>query len=134
MKWVGFAVLALLGLMAYVRLSPNDPTRWHQPIQGDRDKQFNAGAIRVVAARAEDFTRLHEIALSWPRTKVLSGSQSEGRITYISRTAFWGFPDFTTVELRDGQIALYGRLRFGRRDFGVNAVRIDQWLDALAQE
>ncbi|WP_323782331.1 DUF1499 domain-containing protein [Thalassovita sp.] len=133
MKFVGFFVLILLGLMAYIRLSPNDPTRWHQPIKGDQDKQFSAGIVRVIPANARQFARLHEIALSWPRTKVLAGSVEEGLITYISRSAFWGFPDFTTVEQRSDQIALYGRLRFGRNDFGVNAERIANWLDALAQ-
>ncbi|MYM53984.1 DUF1499 domain-containing protein [Rhodobacteraceae bacterium GS-10] len=119
--------------MAYVRLSPNDPARWHQPVRGDQDKSFENGVIRVLPGSAEDFAQLHKIASSWPRTKVLAGSVAEGRITYVTRTAFWGFPDFTTVERRDGQIALYARARFGRSDLGVNGKRVQAWIDALAQ-
>ncbi|WP_373049814.1 DUF1499 domain-containing protein [Thalassovita aquimarina] len=133
MKILAILVLALLAAMAYVRLSPNDPARWHQPIKGDRSKDFKAGAIRVIPGTEQDFESLQDIALGWPHTRVLAGSVEEGRITYITRTAFWGFPDFTTVERRDGTIALYARLRFGGSDLGVNAKRLDAWIDALAQ-
>ncbi|MDX1780434.1 MAG: DUF1499 domain-containing protein [Thalassovita sp.] len=126
-------MVLLLSVMAYIRMSPNAPGQWHQPIAGDRDETFKSGAIRIVPAKAEDFARLHEIALGWARTRVLAGSVAEGRITYITRTAFWGFPDFTTIEQRDGRIALFARLRFGGSDLGVNGKRIDAWLDALAQ-
>lgn len=133
MKTLSVIILMVLAAMAYVRLSPNDPARWHQPVRGDQDKSFENGAIRVLPGTAEDFARLHDIALNWPRTKVLAGSVEEGRVTYVTRTAFWGFPDFTTVDKRDGQIAIYARARFGRSDLGVNGKRVQAWLDALAQ-
>lgn len=132
MKTVSVVILLVLAAMAYVRLSPNDPARWHQPVRGDQDKRFENGAIRVLSGMAEDFARLNDIAANWPRTRVLAGSVEEGRVTYITRTAVWGFPDFTTLELRDGQIALYARSRFGRSDLGVNSKRLQGWIDALA--
>ncbi len=54
-------------------------------------------------------------------------------VTYITRTAVIGFPDYTTVRLRDGRVEIYGRARYGLSDLGVNAARIDSWLEALAQ-
>ena len=60
----------------------------------------------------------------------------EGRITYITRSAAFGFPDYTTVEAvtaEDGtRLAIYARLRFGQSDMGVNQARVEEWLSALA--
>lgn len=133
MKTLSVVILLVLAAMAYVRLSPNDPARWHLPVRGDQDKRYENGALRVLPGTAQDFARLHQVASGWPRTRVLAGSVAEGRVTYVTRSAVWGFPDFTTMEWRDGTIALYARARFGRSDLGVNAKRLQGWIDALAQ-
>jgi uncharacterized protein (DUF1499 family) len=52
----------------------------------------------------------------------------EGRITYITRTKIIGFPDYTTVQQDGDVLRIHGRLRFGRKDFGVNKARVDGWL------
>jgi len=55
-------------------------------------------------------------------------------ITYVTRSRVFGFPDYTTVRQAGPQLEIYGRLRFGRSDLGVNAARIDGWLQSFAQE
>ena len=55
-------------------------------------------------------------------------------ITYVTRSALFRFPDYTTVRHRDAQIEIYGRLRFGRSDLGVNAARIDRWLERFRRD
>lgn len=133
MKWLVVSVVALVGLGLWVRLAPSDPARWHMPIKGDKDKDFKAGALRVIAGNAARFEALDGIIRGTERTQVLAGSVAEGRVSYVTRSKLWGFPDYTTVELRGDQMAIYGRLRFGRSDLGVNKARISGWLKALAQ-
>jgi uncharacterized protein (DUF1499 family) len=77
--------------------------------------------------------RLAGIAESSPRTIRIAGSPEEGRITWVSRSALWGFPDYITAEARtEGEqtrLDMLSRLRFGREDMGVNAARLRDWLD-----
>ena len=42
-----------------------------------------------------------------------------------------GFPDYTTVQLKDDRLMIWARLRFGRSDLGVNRRRVDRWLADL---
>ncbi|MEQ8292398.1 MAG: DUF1499 domain-containing protein [Roseovarius sp.] len=127
---VVLVVLVLaLGLAAYVRLAPSDPKRWHKMPDDVADRDFSSGAMRVIAAGEGDLARLHGIIAGSPRTTVLAGSVEEGMITYVSRTKLMGFPDYTTVQQAGGEIRIHARQRFGSSDLGVNAKRVDGWLD-----
>lgn len=133
MRWGfwGLAALALLLLAfgAWVRLAPTDPDRWHRMPDGVTNRDVEGGAMRVVGAGGDaPLRRLDAIIRDTPRTRVLAGSVEDGMITYVTRSFLWRFPDYTTVR-RDGpQIELYGRLRYGRSDLGVNAARLDRWI------
>lgn len=133
MNWLWVIVVLVVGFGLYVRLAPSDPARWHQPIKGTGNKDFKGGALRVIDGGPDTFEALNNIIKNTPRTSVLAGSVADGKITYITRTALWGFPDYTTLELRENGVAILGRLRFGRSDLGVNKARIQGWLNALAQ-
>jgi uncharacterized protein (DUF1499 family) len=149
MNWTGILVvvvmMAFVGLMAFVRLSPTEPDAWHVDptdpalsvgqgralLRDDGDLQspvFDMTAPELLAA----FDR---IADATPRTRILAGSVAEGQITYVTRSAIWGFPDYTSVRAipveGGAQIVAYARLRFGRSDMGVNAARLQSWLAAL---
>ncbi|MGB0440190.1 MAG: DUF1499 domain-containing protein, partial [Paracoccaceae bacterium] len=87
------AAVVVLGLIA-VRLLPTDPDRWHQPVEAIADKNFASGAVRVLAAHDGDLARIDAIALAHPRTRRIAGNVEEGRITYVTRTRWIGFPDF----------------------------------------
>jgi uncharacterized protein (DUF1499 family) len=54
-------------------------------------------------------------------------------VTYVTRSRVMGFPDYTTVRQAGDMVEIYGRLRFGKSDLGVNAARIDRWLRRLAE-
>jgi hypothetical protein len=125
-------VLAV-GLAVYVRVAPSDPDRWHEMPDDVTDRDLEGGVMRVVDAGAGGLARLHEIITDTPRTTVLAGSVEEGMITYVSRSKVFGFPDYTTVQQSGGKIRLYGRLRFGKSDLGVNAKRVDGWLNRFRQ-
>jgi len=123
----------LIGLGLYVRFAPTDPDRWHRMPETVEDRDLEDGAMRVVPGDADDFRQLHRIIVATDRTRVLAGSVGERMITYVTRSAVFRFPDYTTMRHRDERIEIYGRLRFGSSDLGVNAARIDRWLKVLAE-
>lgn len=131
-RMVLWAVVALVvGAGAYVRLAPSDPARWHVALVSTESQNLPGGVLRVVETGPDGLQRLDEIAQTTPRTTVLAGSVSEGMVTYITRTKWIGFPDYTTAQQDGDTLRIHGRLRFGRKDFGVNRARVDGWLTAL---
>ncbi|WP_209832877.1 DUF1499 domain-containing protein [Ruegeria sp. HKCCE3926] len=131
-KMVLWAVIALvLGLVAYVRLAPSALAQWHIAPVAEVDQDLPGGVLRVVATGPEGLENLDRIARATPRTSVLAGSVDEGMITYVTRTKWIGFPDYTTVQQDGDTLRIHGRLRFGRRDFGANKARVDGWLEQM---
>jgi len=126
---IGLALLIVA--MMYIRLAPSDPTRWHNPPQVSENKDFKAGVKRLISPGPDGLARLNDIAMSTPRTSVLAGLVEDGMVTYITRTAVFGFPDYSTVQQIDDDLQIYARQRFGRSDVGVNRARIRQWIAAL---
>ncbi len=130
---------------AWVRLSVADPAQWHV----DPDAVTERGArnsvlvrdggdlptLRLAQPPAEVAARLEAIALATPRTVRVAG---EGLwVTYVTRSALWGFPDYTSVKVvPDGAgsaVTIFARARFGESDFGVNRARVESWLSQLAR-
>lgn len=130
--WIWVILCAVAAGVGYIQLAPSEVSRWHVPVT-EQEGTLPGGVVRIVPGNAEAFARLDSIIQATARTKLLAGSVSEGRMTYVTRTRVFGFPDYTTVELRDGSIVIYARLRFGKSDLGVNGRRVDGWLNALIQ-
>jgi uncharacterized protein (DUF1499 family) len=139
MTW-RFAALAILvavaGGIAWVRLAPSDPGRWHvDPATGASGPGSHAARVPVPLPPAAALAALDAVAMAEPRTARLAGSADEGRITWVSRSRVFGFPDYTTAAaVPDGDgtsLVIYARLRFGWSDLGVNAARVTRWLAAL---
>jgi len=134
-------MIVISGLI-YVRVAPHDATAQHlvPPIGATPDAPVILGGSAVIvqvftAPPSEILAQLNSIALATPRTRVLAGSIKEGMITYITRSRVFGFPDYTTlhvtVDAQGSRATVYGRLRFGKSDFGVNRARIQGWLGAV---
>ena len=131
LKLAALAILIVVGgVMAYVRLAPSDPARWHDMPEEITDRDLEGGVLRRVEG---DLAALDTIIRDTPRTQVLAGSVKEGMITYVTRSRVFGFPDYTTVRQAGDMLELHGRLRFGESDLGVNAARVDGWLERLRQ-
>ncbi len=128
---IAFVVLAAVAILGYVRLAPSDPERWHLAVEGTGDADFASGALRVVQGDQELLAKADEYMRALPRTTVLAGSAAEGRITYVTRSAVIGFPDYTTLEFEDGTLKMLARLRFGSSDLGVNRKRLEGVLSVL---
>lgn len=128
-----FLVVAVL---AYIRLAPHDPARWHQAApQAPLGETVGEGSYVWRAdlgdQGSETFARLDQIIRATPRTRRFAGSVAEGQATYITRSKVMGFPDYTTVTLANGDLEVFARLRFGKSDLGVNTRRVKGWLAQL---
>ncbi|MRU16897.1 DUF1499 domain-containing protein [Roseovarius sp. A21] len=134
MKWLVLGMVGLVVAVAvYVRLAPTDPAQWHEMPGAVTNRDLTGGAMRVVGAGEGGLAWMDEIIRATPRTEVLAGSVESGMVTYVTRSRVFGFPDYTTLRASGPQLELYGRSRFGRSDFGVNAARLDRWLKAFAE-
>ncbi len=139
--------MGLIGvvLLAYIRLAPSDPARWHEdPRLVSRPGTPNFHLIRMVGGDAmprvyqmapgELAARVDEIARADGAT-LLAGSVRGLHMTYLSRSRLMGYPDFTSVLIEpagDGAMLLaFARARFGNSDMGVNRARLERWQDAL---
>lgn len=143
-----FGITAALGLLAYIRLAPSDTAIWHTSPVTTADVGPGACADAVVLAKGGAraaclfpdspelvLSRLDKVALASPRTSRLDGTPQSGRITWVTRSALMGYPDYTTAEatakVPGTRLDIYARQRFGEKDFGVNAARLKSWLGAL---
>ena len=131
MTFVYILLALILGFGAYVRLAPTDAAKFHRIADFDADSQQEGGVKRVIQGDKDSLAKLDRLAQATPRTKVLAGSANEGFVTYETRSAGFAFPDYATVKLDGDTIRIHSRLRFGRSDFGVNAKRVQGWIDAL---
>lgn len=120
-----------LGFLAYVRLAPSDPNRWHIEPRVTEDKTLNNAALRRLTVGSGGLRRMDTLISSEPRTYRLAGSVEDGMVTYVTRSRTMGYPDYTTMMQVGEDLLIYARSRFGRKDFGVNAARVDRWIDAL---
>jgi hypothetical protein len=123
--------LIVLALMAYVRLAPIDPAVWHQPIDEVADSDRPNGAVRIIAGGAGRLDQLNDRMLALSRTHLIAGSVENGRMTYVTRSKVFGFPDFTTIEASGDQIRLFARLKYGKSDLGVNRARLEGLIAGL---
>lgn len=124
-------VLLAIGGAAYIRFAPADPAVWHVDPKVTADQDLADGVRRRIAAEEDTLAALDRIILSTPRTELLAGSLEEGRLTYVTRSKWFGFPDFTTIQRGEETIELWARLRFGQSDMGVNKARVEGWLAEL---
>jgi len=126
-------VIVVIAIAAWVRLAPLPVDTYHripatQRAEGDWPEAGGFEAVRQVAEPAARMAELDRMILSTARTRRLEGSVEEGLITYVTRSAVWGFPDITNLWIEGDRLHLRGHLVFGRSDLGVNRARIDHWL------
>ena len=80
--------------------------------------------------------QLDSAAQTFARTTLLAGTPEEGRMTWITRSRIFGFPDYTTADAVTSDLGnhliIIARQRFGREDMGVNLIRLKAWLAQLS--
>lgn len=133
------AVVVLVLFSIYVRLAPSDVARWHVDPEEAQDPGNGGVLIRVdqspVWAQSAPEVMTQFAALIPDRTMVLSGTAADAHMTFVTRSRMFGFPDYTSVRAVAGEdgtrLIIYGRLRFGQADLGVNHARVEAWLQRL---
>ncbi|MGR3373308.1 DUF1499 domain-containing protein [Pseudooceanicola nanhaiensis] len=129
MWWVIVGLIVVVaGLQAWIRLAPSHPEDWHVAPRTAETVDMPNRVQRAVPAGNVPLERIDRIIRATPRTETLAGSPRAGLITYVTRSRVWGFPDYTTVTVQDGQLVIFARARFGRSDLGVNERRVERWL------
>jgi uncharacterized protein (DUF1499 family) len=137
-----FAIIAVLGLLAYIRLAPSDAS-WHvdpmtvtAPAKPNHWLVSDGGDLPPLMLDLppdEAAAKLATIAMATPRTELLAGQGLH--TTWITRSAIMGYPDYTSVIIKPtakgSAVAIYARSRFGQSDFGVNRARVESWLKQL---
>lgn len=139
-RFMMLVLVGLAGFAVYVRVLPTSATLWHQPsypsglghIEGPNSHIWRSAQDGDGRAEMERFDK---VIRNTPRTRAIAGSAEEGMITYITRSRWWRFPDFTTLErnvaLIEGGprvISIFSRAQFGTSDLGVNERRLREWL------
>ena len=130
-------LIAVLALLAYIRLAPSDPVTWHIALDPRPTILGAPSPEAVVTLRggaymdlpADSLPALKSIAANTPRTQILT--ETADHITWITRSKLIGFPDYTTAQITPTGVIVYARLRFGSGDMGVNAARLTAWRGAL---
>lgn len=142
MKTLLYFLLAVLAASLLVfRIAPIDRDVWHvDPADFDDPERPGVRLIGLDAPRYRSdpetvLSTFKEIALAEPRTRLFEGSIDEGMLTFVSRSRVFGFPDLITVKAVDEgvetKLSIAGRPRYGGSDWGVNAARLDRWLQDM---
>lgn len=139
-----FAIFIAVALVVYVRMAPFEAARFHKEAfpaaAGDYPNRNSFVAVRALTAAPEDVMKaLDAVILKTPRTKRMAGMPGLELITYQTRSALFGYPDYTnvsiiapgTVDNAGSLLIVRGQARFGASDMGVNQARIKGWLDQL---
>ena len=145
MKTFIFILAIVLAIsVLWLRFAPHDVDQWHVD-PGDADEGERA-QVRLIGLDAPRFAtdvdslleKVLDIAKGEPRTRVIEGDVDEGMITFAAYSVI-GFRDYITVKavaeaggLTKLAIASRSRSPIGH-DWGVNAARIDRWLQELQQ-
>lgn len=137
-------VAIVVAALAYVRFAPIHILKAHvepqlgQPVKQaasvDQLKAFYVSQ-NLLGFPGENMRKMDAIIMRTPRTKVLNGSVSSGMVTYVTRSAVFGFPDLTTVKVEptpEGtHMWLFGRAIYGISDLNKNKARLLGWLQQL---
>ncbi|WP_375258369.1 DUF1499 domain-containing protein [Citreimonas sp.] len=126
-------LLVIVGGFAWIRLAPSDAGAWHVDPQVSADQDLANGVRRRIPGGEGTYLALNQIILQSPRTELLAGGPEDERATFITRSKWMGFPDYTTIQMGEDHVELYARSRFGRSDMDVNRKRVQGWLDQLSE-
>lgn len=135
--WILVAGAVLVGLLAVIgRTLPVSAGRFHRipddAAEADRQEAGGFEAVRrLIVPGAEAMVAVNEVIRATPRTVRLGGSAAAGHLSYVTRSAAFGFPDVTNVWVAGEMLHIAGHLRIGRSDLGVNRVRILAWLEQI---
>lgn len=164
---LGVVLVGFVGSVVGIRLLDHDIERWHvDPVTAPKPSSPNS--YRAGDGPAALFDRdvpvysvdAATLSAAWdrmiqkqPRVEVVADDRlpgegrnrvMEGIVTYVQRSAVFGFPDYISVRFvsagmsdigaPSSTLVVFSRSRLGQSDLGVNGKRVNAWLDALEAE
>ncbi len=153
MIWILFsvAIAFFAASIAIVRTLGHDVERWHVDPQTAPDPSTpnwyrvvpdGENPASVYNVSAEELSRAFDrVVGNQSSIELLKDDRSSGgSVTWVQRSALFGFPDYISVRflpLEDGAkstLAVFSRSRLGQSDLGVNEKRVTAWLTGLETE
>lgn len=145
LKYIVAIIIFLIVLTAvYVRLAPVDLTSIHVQAEarepGDYPSAGGFIAVREINEPTQNMrAAINRIILETPRTERVAGDIGTTVMTYRTRSAVFGLPDFAAISfIEKGAnendkplMIINSHLVYGGSDIGVNKRRVKAWLDAL---
>jgi len=103
----------------------------------DRDAERDGSAPVFDVDTAKLAAAFDAVALGDDRVEVLAGSAADGYVTYVQRSALFGFPDFVSVKFVDvdggSSLSIFSRSKYGKSDLNVNEKRVTRWMAAITE-
>ena len=144
-------VVVVVGMLAVAQLGmrfgiSHDPVELHvDPIEVVAPDKNNFDLLvppyspefDASASELEDAVAI--VMSSLARTDQVASSESPPLSTWVTTSAVWAFPDYTSIRIipvddEISTIAIFARSRFGLNDLGVNADRNEAIVAALQAE
>lgn len=132
----GIVLFLVVGLAIFARVKPL-PSERFSGFSGPNTpgKHLLDGGVKYVLPLADlpknALAKLTEIIKASPRSK--PHETLKGR-AFVTRSKAFGFPDITLLWEQDGQLHIHAHLVIGKSDLGVNAARVDGWLEQLLDQ
>lgn len=140
MKTLLYLVVFAVIIWLFIRFFPVDSEPYHED-PGEPDPQRSE--TRLIGLEAPRYPASADVVLETfvdiakaDGARVVQGDIDEGMVTLMTRSKFFGFRDFITAKAVDeptgAKLSLLSRPRINGYDWGVNAARLDRWLQEMA--
>jgi uncharacterized protein (DUF1499 family) len=139
--WLAISPFRDLGPIDFARLKPRGTPNAHLVAPVGFVPGYESDSTPPVFALAPDalMKALVDSVSVQPRVSRVDNGSDPLSARFLQRTWAMNYPDLIdvrAVSLPDGRstLALYSRSAVGRKDFGVNALRLSKWLSRLQKE
>ncbi len=142
MVLAGLFFIVVIGLLTYVRFAPHNIEHWHQDPEtvkstGRPNDYRLAGdaSVNINLKQAKISQMIMDYAGQQERIELLANTDDGQLLTFIQRSKLIAYPDYLTIKIEPNgdrsKLSFFSRSRFGYRDFGVNKLRINSWVDGI---
>ncbi|WP_193221954.1 DUF1499 domain-containing protein [Amylibacter sp. SFDW26] len=142
MTFIAITLFVAVSLLIYVRLAPDIIEHWHQDPETvkptGRPNDYRLAGETSISLNAKQ-TKVSQYILDYAgkqeRTELVANTEDGQLLTFVQRSKLIAYPDYITFKITPqenrSQVSVFSRSRFGYRDFGVNKLRVETWVDGI---